>query len=310
MANLIQKAAANQAAKAAGKQSITAILNNMLDGEAMRKRFDELLGARAPQFISSIISLVNADASLQQAIYEAPNTVIQAALRAASYDLPIDPGLGYAYILAFRNKKKLADGGEAKVMEASFIMGYRGMEQLAIRSGAYSRLPESSDVREGELIKYDRLKGDFEFSWIEDEEEREKKPIIGYAAYFRLLNGAEKTIYMTKKQIEKHERENRKGKYMGKGWRENWDAMAEKTVLRRLVGRYGIMSIDYRMGPGNQDLALARAVALGDISDEEPTLPGDYVEGDLTVDESTGEVDQNAEEDAVLPWEAEADHAE
>ena len=128
----------------------------------------------------------------------------------------------------------------------------------------------------------------FRSKWIEDEEEREKLPVIGYAGYFRLQNGAEKTIYMTKKQIEAHEKKNRKGQYMGKGWRDDWDAMAKKTVLRRLIGHYGVMSIDYQHSADPAAVAAAEAVATGvwddddlvDLPAEEPAPAPHEVAGD------------------------------
>ena len=249
----ITKAA--EAKSAIQKQpSVNQLMNSILDGEGMRKRFNDLLGARAPQFLSSIVSLVNADKNLQRAFYESPMTVIQSALKAATFDLPVEPSLGYAYIVPFNNYK---DG--VKRMEASFIIGYKGMVQLCLRTGAYARVPDAVDVREGELVSYDRLTGDAEFHWIEDEDQREALPIIGYAGYFRLKNGAEKTIYMTVKQIEGHEKKNRKGQSMGKGWREDFDAMARKTVIRRLCGKYGLMSITYQNGDA-QTMQLAQSV--------------------------------------------------
>lgn len=249
----ITKAA--EAKSAIQKQpSVNQLMNSILDGEGMRKRFNDLLGARAPQFISSIVSLVNADKNLQRAFYESPMTVIQSALKAATFDLPVEPSLGYAYIVPFNNYK---DG--VKRMEASFIIGYKGMVQLCLRTGAYARVPDAVDVREGELVSYDRLTGDAEFHWIEDEYQREALPIIGYAGYFRLKNGAEKTIYMTVKQIEGHEKKNRKGQSMGKGWREDFDAMARKTVIRRLCGKYGLMSITYQNGDA-KTMQLAQSV--------------------------------------------------
>ena len=249
----ITKAA--EAKNAIQKQpSVNQLMNSILDGEGMRKRFNDLLGARAPQFLSSIVSLVNADKNLQRAFYESPMTVIQSALKAATFDLPVEPSLGYAYIVPFNNYK---DG--VKRMEASFIIGYKGMVQLCLRTGAYARVPDAVDVREGELVSYDRLTGDAEFRWIEDEDQREALPIIGYAGYFRLKNGAEKTIYMTVKQIEGHEKKNRKGQSMGKGWREDFDAMARKTVIRRLCGKYGLMSITYQNGDA-KTMQLAQSV--------------------------------------------------
>lgn len=289
MAGKIQNAVTttNQAPLAKQQQSVNTIMNTILDGEGMRKRFNELLGERTPQFLSSIVSMVNADVNLQKAFYEAPMTVIQSALKAATFDLPIEPSLGYAYIVPFSNSKKMADGSWEKRTEANFIIGYRGMIQLCLRTGAYSRIPDAVDVREGELVRYDRLTGDAEFNWIEDEDEREKLPIIGYAGYFRLKNGAEKTIYMTVKQIEAHEKKNRKGQYQSKGWRDDFDSMARKTVIRRLCGKYGLMSIDYQNG--NADMVnLAQAVMEGDF----PTEPSDAepYTSIIDADPNTGEV--------------------
>lgn len=249
-------------------QVANSTLTAMLDSSGYKKRFDELLGRRAPQFISSLVSLINADGALMQAWAEAPQTVIQAALRAASYDLPIDPGLGFAYILGFNNKKRTDDGRNYYRHEAAFVIGYKGMKQLAMRTGCYARL-NVTDVREGELRHYNRLTEDLDIAFIEDEEEREKLPIIGWAGYFRLVNGMEKTIYMSRAQIEAHEKRNRKGKYMGKGWRDYFDAMAEKTVYRRLIGKNGLMSIDYQRAADPAALAAAQAIASGQFDDED-----------------------------------------
>lgn len=252
-ANKIQKATAAPAAKAS--QTVNQLMNSILDGEGMRKRFNDLLGKRAPQFVSSVVSMVNADKTMQMAFYEAPMTVIQAALKAASFDLPTDQNLGYAYIVPFKNYKK--DIGKS-VYEATFILGWKGMHQLALRTGAYKTI-NVIDVREGELESYNRLTEEVKINFIEDEEERESKPVIGYLGYYRLVNGAEKTIYMSIKQIEAHEQKFRKGQNMGKGWREDFDAMARKTVYRKLIGKWGVMSIDYRTVGEGQQIADALA---------------------------------------------------
>lgn len=271
-------------------QSINALLNGYLDGDKLRGRFNELLGKRAPQFISSLVSMINADSELQLCFLENPMSVIQAALKAATLDLPIEPSLGFAYIVSFKNNKQDANGEWRKVREATFIPGYKGLEQLCMRTGAYARVPDAVDVREGELVSFDRLTGDCEFSWIEDEDEREKLPIIGYAGYFRLKNGAEKTIYMTRKQIVRHEEKNRKGRSMGKGWRENWEDMARKTVIRRLISKYGLMSITYQGGDA-ETVALAEQV-MNDAPDFLPEPEGEYIaiDGATDVDPATGEV--------------------
>ena len=267
----------------AQQMGVNAMLNSILDGEGMRRRFNELLGERTPQFLSSLVTLINADANLQKAFREAPMTVIQSALKAATFDLPIEPSLGYAYIVPFNNFDK--DSG-TKRMEATFIPGYKGLIQLCLRTGAYSRIPDAIDVREGELVSYDRLTGDAEFRWVEDEEERERLPIIGYAGYFRLTNGAEKTIYMSRAQIEAHEKKNRKGQYMGKGWRDDFDSMARKTVIRRLCGKYGLMSIQYQGKAGKATEDLAAAVAQNEF----PETAFDENEGAIVIDDATGEV--------------------
>lgn len=268
------------AVQESGKQTVNQIMSAILDGEKMRGRFDELLGKRAPQFISSVVSLVNADANMQAAFYESPMSVIQAALKAATFDLPVDQNLGYAYIVPFKNKGKST---------ATFILGWKGMHQLALRTGAYKTI-NVVDVRKGELKNYNRLTEEVDIDFVEDEEKRETLEIIGYVGYYRLINGAEKTIYMTIKQIENHEKKNRKGDYMGKGWRDDWDAMARKTVYRRLIGKWGVMSIDYQSN--------GEAVKLANQMEEEYNLQnGTYVEGSYTdVDTETGEVKDDGSE--------------
>lgn len=276
MEGIIQKQTAMQKAPQQKQMSVTALVNSMLDKDGMRKRFDELLGKRTPQFVSSIVSMVNADKNLQQAFYESPMTVIQASLKAAMFDLPIDQSLGYAYIVPFKNYKK--DLG-AKKMEATFILGWKGMHQLALRTGAYKTI-NVVDVRDGELKSYNRLTEEVKIDFIEDEDARDALSIIGYVGYYRLVNGAEKTVYMSTKSIAAHEKKFRKGEFQGKGWRDDWDAMARKTVYRILIGKWGVMSIDYQTrGEGEQ---LADAIAA-DIQEE------DLIDGTV-VDESTEEV--------------------
>ena len=279
-----QKQTAQTPVQQGGKNSVTAMVNSILDSDGYRKRFDELLGARAPQFVSSIVSLVNGDSNLRTAFAQSPVTVIQSALKAATYDLPVDPALGYAYIVPFNNTK---DG--EKRMEATFIMGYKGMIQLAQRTGAYKTI-NVIDVREGELKSYNRLTEEVEFEFIEDEDERNAKEIIGWCGYFKLVNGAEKTIYMTKKQIIAHEEKNRKGKFMGKGWREDFNAMAEKTVLRKLIGKWGLMSIQYQKAD-RATIAAAEAISKGQFDDEDVPENNNsiIIEGEV-IDAETGVV--------------------
>lgn len=279
--NKIQTAVQQKAPEARAKQSINTMLSGILDGENMRRRFEELLGKRTPQFLSSLVSMINDSPDLQAAFYSSSMSVIKSALQAASYDLPIDPALGYAYIVPFKVKGKPT---------ATFVIGYKGIVQLCLRTGAYKCVPDAVDVREGELVSYNRLTGEAVFNWIEDEDARDELPIIGYAGYFQLKNGAEKTIYMTRKQIEKHERKNRKGEFMGKGWREDFDAMARKTVIRRLCSKYALMSIEYQDNADRDTMNLATALAQQDFPDT--AIPDG--EDIPAVDAETGEVNEPA----------------
>lgn len=277
--------------------SISVMVNSLLDREGYRRRFDDLLGRRAPQFVSSIVSMVSADKNLQEAFRNAPLTVIQSALKAATYDLPIDTALGYAYVVPFRNKG---------TMEATFLLGYKGMLQLALRTGVYKTI-NVVDVREGELKRYDRLTEEVEIDFVEDEDEREALPIVGWAGYFRLVNGTEKTIYMTRKQIEAHEKKHRKGQYMGKGWRDDFEAMARKTVLRRLLGTWGIMSIDYQRADA-ATVAAADAIATGQWDGEDIIIAEaeETPQEALTASEeasTVGGIEGMADE--PLPWDPE-----
>lgn len=278
----------NQVAKqenrqAQEKKTVNQVMSAILDGENMRKRFDEILGKRSPQFIASVVSLVNADSNLMQAFYEAPLTVIQSALKAATFDLPIDQNLGYAYIVPFKNSKKMDDGTWVKKTEATFMLGWKGMHQLALRTGAYKNI-NVIDIREGELKSYNRLTEEVDVVFEEDDDKRETLPVVGYLGYYKLINGAEKTIYMTIAQIRKHEEKYRKGDKQGKGWRDDWDSMARKTLYRKLIGRWGVMSIDYQ---SHDD-----AVTLANQMQEEYRLENsDVIEGDFTeVNTETGEV--------------------
>jgi recombination protein RecT len=287
--NKIQKAVQQLAPEARAKQSVSVMLNGFLDGENMRRRFEELLGKRTPQFLSSLVSMISDNVDLQEAFQQSPMSVVKSALQAATYDLPIDPTLGYAYIVAFNNSYKDKNGKWFKKKQAQFIPGYKGLQQLCLRTGAYQCIPDAVDVREGELVSYNRLTGEAVFNWVEDEDERDKLPIVGYAGYFKLKNGAEKTIYMTRKQIEKHEQKNRKGEYMGKGWREDWDAMARKTVIRQLCGKYALMSIEYRNGADANTMNLATALA------QQEDFPGAVIPDDEELVKDSGEAQPTVE---------------
>lgn len=275
-------------------ENVAALFNALISKEGFQKRFDELLGARAPQFISSMVTMINDDPYMMEVFRDNPISIIKAGLRAAAYDLPIDPALGQAYIVPFRNKGK---------MEATFIIGYKGLYQLAVRTGVYKKI-NVVDVRDGELLNYDRLTEEAEFRWMDDEEERQKTPIAGYCAYFELTNGMRKCIYRTTQQINCHEKKFRKGNYQSKGWRDNWEAMASKTVLRELLGKWGLLSINYQTADP-ATLKIASDLATGQIDDEQHVIELQAEQVPDNVDPATGEVrdtrsNQEKADDAVL----------
>lgn len=276
-------------------ENVAALFNALISKEGYQKRFNELLGRRTPQFIASLVTMINDEQNMLETFHDNPISIIKAALRAAAYDLPIDPALGQAYIVPFRNKGK---------MEATFIIGYKGLYQLAVRTGVYKKI-NVVDVRDGELLNYDRLTEEAEFRWMEDEEERQKTPIAGYCAYFELTNGMRKCIYRTTQQINCHERKFRKGKgdYPSKGWRDNWEAMASKTVLRELLGKWGLLSINYQTADP-ATLKIASDLATGQIDDEQHVIDLQAEQVPDNVDPATGEVrdrsDQAKADDAIL----------
>lgn len=261
--------------------TVMAIFNSILDRDGYRRRIEELLGKRTPQFLSALVSVVNGSEQLKQVVFTAPATIIQAAMKAASYDLPIDPGLGFAYIVPFKNNK-------TDRLEASFIIGYRGLIQLALRTGFYRRL-NVVELREGELKKYDLLRDDIEINFEEDYDLREQLPITAYVAYLRLGCGMEKIVYWSVPKIQAHEERNRKGKYMNPIWKNDFDSMARKTVLRDLLGKWGLLSVDYHYAPDSP--AYVAMSALLEDGEE------NYIDGEMQEQEQQKETEETTNAD-------------
>ena len=208
-------------------------------------------GDNAGNFTTSLLSVVNTNPVLQEC---PPESVIKAAITAAAMKLPIDPNLGFAYIIPYNNKKKTketvtkADGStfertvETWQMEAQFQLGYKGFIQLAQRSGQFKRI-NATDVREGEYKGIDRRSGELDIEWLEDDKERNKAKVVGYLGYFRLLNGFEKELY-TVEELTAHAKKYSKNyaKYGTGLWKDQFDVMAKKTVLKLLISKYGALS--------------------------------------------------------------------
>lgn len=224
----------------------TVPVKTLLNQELFKKKFEDVLGSRAPQFIASVINLVGNDKYLAGCN---PVSVISSCLVAATLDLPIDKNLGYAWIVPYKDKG---------VPKAQFQMGYRGYVQLALRSGQYRSI-NVIDVHEGELVKWDPLTEEMKI----DFNQKVSDKVIGYAAYFELLNGFKKAEYWDMQRILEHKNKFSKSDF---GWNKDFNAMARKTVLRNLLNHWGILSIQMQNGM-SADLA-----ATEDSAAEAPLL--------------------------------------
>ncbi|HBF4546650.1 recombinase RecT [Clostridioides difficile] len=210
-------------------------VKNLLSTEAYKKRFKEVLKDKANTFMASVVNVSNLP-SLKDA---EPNSILKSAMVAATLDLPIDPNLGFSYLVPFTNKG---------VKEAQFQIGYKGFIQLAMRTGQYKTI-NAIEIYEGEIKSVNRLTGEIEFN--ENDDEIDKEIVVGYIAYFKLLNGFEKTLYMSKEDMEKYAKRysqtyksNKDYVVKSSLWTTDFDAMAVKTILKRLLSKYGILSIE------------------------------------------------------------------
>ena len=191
---------------------------------------------KAQRFIAAITSAVAVTPALQECD---PPTILSGALLGESLGLSPSPQLGHYYLVPFNNTKKGCN-------DAQFQLGYKGYIQLALRSGFYRRMNVIA-IKKGELISWDPLMEDAKLKLIEDDEERENVPTTGYLAFFEYLNGFTKTIYWSSSKMEKHAIRYSKGYAAKKGytfWEKDFDAMAFKTMLRQLISKWGIMSVD------------------------------------------------------------------
>lgn len=226
----------NSLVKQNQKQTFSAFLAQ----DAMKKKINEMVGGeKGQQFVTSIISAVSTNPQLA----ECDNaSIVSAALLGQALNLSPSPQLGQYYMVPFNDNKR-----GCKV--AQFQIGYKGYIQLAIRSGQYKKLNVLA-IKEGELKKYDPLNEEIEVELIENEEEREKATTIGYYAMFEYLNGFRKTIYWSKEKMEAHALKYSMGYRAKKGytfWEKDFDGMAYKTMLRQLISKWGIMSVDLTM---------------------------------------------------------------
>lgn len=222
------------------KQNQKQTFSAFLATDAMKKKINEMVGGeKGQQFVTSIISAVSTNPQLAEC---ENSSIVSAALLGQALNLSPSPQLGQYYMVPFNDSKR-----GCKV--AQFQIGYKGYIQLAIRSGQYKKLNVLA-IKEGELKKYDPLNEEIEVELMENEEEREKAETIGYYAMFEYLNGFRKTLYWSKQKMEAHALKYSMGYRAKKGytfWEKDFDGMAYKTMLRQLISKWGIMSVDLTM---------------------------------------------------------------
>ena len=218
------------------KKGAVQIFTETLNGNGMANYLAQTLGEKKAEFVANVTTLVSNNKNLQNCD---AYSVIFSALKATALDLPLDSNLGFAYVVPYNDFKE-------KKQFAQFQLGYKGFIQLAMRSGQFKTI-NVRDVREGEIVGEDFISGEMQFKAVEN---REDKPVIGYVAFFRLINGFEKMEYWSIAKIEQHAKkysqtygspkeEIRKNST----WAKNFDAMARKTVVKLLLSKYAPMSV-------------------------------------------------------------------
>lgn len=305
-ATAVVQAANTKAGAVAEQRKPVDVLKSIMNAESVQQQFKNALGKNAGTFVASVIDLYNGDTGLQQC---QPKQVVMEALKAAVLHLPINKALGYAYVIPFKNTKKV-NGQWVKVYEPVFQMGYKGYIQLAMRTGQY-RTINADAVYEGELRKVNKLTGEIAFDG-----ERTSDKVVGYFCYFELLNGFSKTLYMTVEQMANHAKRYSKGlvKYDDAGnkldvtvdslvaladlpmapdnktvgWLGNFHGMAIKTVIRNLLSKYGYLSVEMQN-------AISNDYEGDDVTDDRDTLIQNNANAH-TVD--MGDVDYQEVEDA------------
>ena len=252
-------------ANSLAKKNQQATLSTYLNQDAIRNKINEVIGGKNGQkFITAIVSAVNNNPELQTCTN---GSILSAALLGESLNLSPSPQLGQYYLVPFNDKTK------GKV--AQFQLGYKGYIQLAIRSGQYKKLNVLA-IKEGELIRFDPLNEEIEVNLIDDELEREKAKTIGYYAMFEYTNGFKKAMYWSREKMESHALKYSQGYAADKRkgtswtfWSKDFDGMAYKTMLRQLISKWGIMSIDMQVAIDG-DMAVINEDGTKSYVDNEP----------------------------------------
>lgn len=230
----------------------TTTLKTMINDERTKNKFKELLGNKAAGFLTSLINTTNGNKQLQEA---EPQSILKAGAIAATLDLPIDPNLGFSYIVPYNNKGK---------NEAQFQLGYKGFIQLAIRTGQYKKI-NVTELYEGQFESYDPITDELKYNLdgkISDE-------VTHYIAYFQTTNGFEKYNVMSKEEVREHAKKFSKT-FLSRfsSWQTNFDSMAKKTVLKLLLSKFGILSIEMQTAQKVDQAVIREVESNGNVEVE------------------------------------------
>jgi len=225
----------NEVAKTKNNNEIG--FNSYMTSGSIQKRINEIIGdeKRGARFVTAIVSAVNNNPQLKECRND---SILAGALLGESLNLSPSPQLGNYYLVPFNDKER------GKV--ATFQLGWKGYYQLALRSGQYKKI-NVIEIKEGELISWNPLEEELKANIIEDDEKRAKLKTIGYYAFYENINGFRKCLYWSREKMENHANTYSQGYKAKKGytfWEKNFDEMAKKTMLRQLISKYGVMSID------------------------------------------------------------------
>lgn len=259
------------------KQGIASYLNT----DAVKESILSVLGEKdLKPFISSVVSAVQTNPALAECTKP---SILSAALLGYSLKLPQSPQLAMFYMVPYDTKKKDKDGRECRVKEAQFQLSYRGYLNLAMRSGQYKKI-NVTDIKEGEVKSINPITEEYEFQAVTDYEKRKELPTAGYYAYFELANGYRKEIYWSKERMESHAMKYSKTYKSDKSWvREkslwntNFDDMAYKTLIRNLLSKWGILSVEMENAYAG-DMAVSDADGNLDYVDNKPDEPAEAVD--------------------------------
>ena len=204
-------------------------LQEFLGQDTIKKQMKALLKDRAGYFAMALVQVVDGNEQLQNA---EPQSIFNAGIASAILGLPIEKNLGFSYIVPYGSK-------------AQFQIGYKGFIQLALRTGQY-KLINSTAIKEGEIKLKNRLTGEIDFNFIEDDDLRDTLKTVGYASYIEFNNGFRNTLYMSMKQVQAHAKKYSKSFGHKKSvWTDNFEAMALKTVLKLNLAKFGALSVDF-----------------------------------------------------------------